>query len=135
MLFGAYFCIYLTFLVNSAVAELDVDDLIEESGRFTIEGKVYSPEIYSSNVNWQKDTAISINNGEYNGYLKEDGTFVISNVPSGSYVVEIVNPDYMYESVSIFAFHELFIHVTRMWFFLERFEWKSIRKESSELEN
>lgn len=135
MLFGAYLCIYLTFLVNSAVAELDVDDLIEESGRFTIEGKVYSPEIYSSNVNWQKDTAISINNGEYNGYLKEDGTFVISNVPSGSYVVEIINPDYMYESVSIFAFHELFIHVTRMCFFLERFEWKSIRKESSELEN
>lgn len=104
MLFGAYLCIYLTFLASYAVAELDVDDLIEESGRFTIEGKVYSPEIYSSNVNWQKDTAISINNGEYNGYLKEDGTFVISNVPSGSYVVEIINPDYMYESVSIFCF-------------------------------
>jgi len=93
--------IFLTFLVNCAVAELDVDDIFEESGRFTIEGKVYSPEIYSSNVNWQKDTAISINNGEYNGYLKEDGSFVISNVPSGSYVVEIINPDYMYESVRV----------------------------------
>lgn len=101
-LFGAVLGIFLTFLVSNAVAELDVDDVIEESGRFTIEGKVYSPEIYSSNVNWQKDTAISINNGEYNGYLKEDGTFVISNVPSGSYVVEIINPDYMYESVSSF---------------------------------
>lgn len=102
VLVGAYLCVCLTFLVNYAVAELDVDDIIEESGRFTIEGKVYSPEIYSSNVNWQKDTAISINNGEYNGYLKEDGTFVISNIPSGSYVVEIINPDYMYESVSVF---------------------------------
>jgi len=101
MLFGAYLSIFLTFLVNCAVAELDVDDIFEESGRFTIEGKVYSPEIYSSNVNWQKDTAISINNGEYNGYLKEDGSFVISNVPSGSYVVEIINPDYMYESVRV----------------------------------
>lgn len=100
MLFAAYLSIFLTFLANSAIADLDVDDIIEESGRFTIEGKVYSPEIYSSNVNWQKDTAISINNGEYNGYLKDDGSFVISNVPSGSYVVEIINPDYMYESVS-----------------------------------
>lgn len=102
MLYWAYLCIYTTFLVNYAVAEPDLDDIIEESGRFTIEGKVYSPEIYSSNVNWQKDTSISINNGEFNGYLKEDGTFVISNVPSGSYVVDIINPDYMYESVSIF---------------------------------
>ncbi|KAG4076980.1 hypothetical protein HA402_015967 [Bradysia odoriphaga] len=101
MLYGAYLSILLTSLVSFAVADLDVDDLTEESGRFTIEGKVYSPEIYSSNVNWQKDTAISINNGEYNGYLKEDGTFFISNVPSGSYVVEIINPDYMYESVRV----------------------------------
>ncbi|KAJ6642777.1 ER membrane protein complex subunit 7, partial [Pseudolycoriella hygida] len=56
--------------------------------------------IYSWHVNWQKDTTVSINNGEYNGYLKEDGTFTIS-VPSGSYVVEIINPDYMYESVRV----------------------------------
>lgn len=102
MLFGACMCIFVTFL-PCVIGELDIDDIIEESGRFTIEGKVYSPEIYSSNVNWQKDTAISINNGEYNGYLKEDGTFSISNVPSGSYVVEIINPDYMYESVSVFV--------------------------------
>lgn len=101
MLFRAYLSIVLTSLVSYAIADLDVDDITEESGRFTIEGKVYSPEIYASNVNWQKDTAISINNGEYNGYLKEDGTFFISNVPSGSYVVEIINPDYMYESVSM----------------------------------
>lgn len=101
MLFGAYLSILFTSLVSYAVADLDVDDITEEFGRFTIEGKVYSPEIYSSNVNWQKDTAISINNGEYNGYLKEDGTFAISNVPSGSYVVEIINPDYMYESVRV----------------------------------
>lgn len=111
MLFGAHLCIFLTFLANYVVAELDIDDISEESGRFTIEGKVYSPEIFSSNVIWQKDTTISINNGEYNGYLKEDGTFVISNVPSGSYVVEIINPDYMYESVSVFLHFHMNIHV------------------------
>jgi len=93
--------IFVTFLFHYVVAESGLDDIFEESDRFTIEGKVYSPELYPSNVNWQKDTSISINNGEFNGYLKEDGTFVISNVPSGSYVVEIINPDYMYESVRV----------------------------------
>lgn len=48
----------------------------------------------------QRDTTISINGGEYEGYLKEDGSFVISSVPSGSYVVDIVNADYYYESVN-----------------------------------
>lgn len=81
------------------IAESGIDDF-EESGRYTIEGKVYSPELYPFDVNWQKDTSITINDGEFNGFIKEDGSFVISNVPSGSYVVDIVNPDYLYESVS-----------------------------------
>lgn len=86
---------------TAVIAESGIDDF-EESGRYTIEGKVYSPELYPFDVNWQKDTSITINDGEYNGFLKEDGSFVISNVPSGSYVVDIVNPDYLYESVSNF---------------------------------
>lgn len=105
-----------TILVNYVVAEIGLDDISEESGRFTIEGKVYSPELYPAEVNWQKDTSISINNGEFNGYLKLDGTFVISNVPSGSYVVEIINPDYLYESVSNSVTLKIFINMTRHYF-------------------
>lgn len=44
---------------------------------------------------------MTINDGEYRGFLKEDGTFIINGVPSGSYVVEIVNADYFYEPVII----------------------------------
>lgn len=44
---------------------------------------------------------MTINDGEYRGFLKEDGTFIINGVPSGSYVVEIVNADYFYEPVFI----------------------------------
>lgn len=32
---------------------------------------------------------------------REDGTFIISNVPSGSYIVEVVNPNYAYEPVRV----------------------------------
>lgn len=33
--------------------------------------------------------------------MKNDGTFIISKVPSGSYLVEIINPDYIYEPVRV----------------------------------
>lgn len=83
-----------------ASVEVALDEFEDTTGRYTIDGKVYSPELFAPNSNWQKDTVVTINDGEYNGFLREDGTFVISNVPSGSYVVDIVNPDYLYESVS-----------------------------------
>lgn len=34
-------------------------------------------------------------------FPREDGTFIISNVPSGSYVIEIVNPNCVYEPVRV----------------------------------
>lgn len=70
-----------------------------ENGRYTIEGKVFLPE--NSQNDWQSSTKILVNGGLYRGFLKEDGTFVISNVPSGSYVLEAVNSNYMYEPVRV----------------------------------
>ncbi|XP_055618863.1 ER membrane protein complex subunit 7 homolog [Toxorhynchites rutilus septentrionalis] len=88
-------------LLGATCADTAVDEF-DESGRYTIEGKVYPPELFGgSDLTWQIDTQISINGGEYKGFLKEDGTFIISAVPSGSYVVEIINPDYYYESVRV----------------------------------
>jgi hypothetical protein len=34
-------------------------------------------------------------------FLREDGTFTINNVPSGSYIVEVANPNYAYEPVRV----------------------------------
>lgn len=88
------------FLINLSDADNLIDEYDGNSGRYNIEGKVYAPELFSSaEFNWQQDTAITINDGEYSAFLKDDGTFIISGVPSGSYVVEISNPDYYYESV------------------------------------
>lgn len=39
--------------------------------------------------------------GEFRGFLKADGTFVISRVSSGSYIVEIINADYFYEPIRV----------------------------------
>lgn len=70
------------------------------NGRYVIEGKVFPPEEQDLGP-WQVDTRIHINGGEYIGFIREDGTFVIHNVPSGSYVVEILHPDYIYEPVRV----------------------------------
>lgn len=40
--------------------------------------------------------------GEIKGFLRNDGTFIISKVASGSsYVVEILHPNYLYEPVKV----------------------------------
>lgn len=103
----------VVFVLCSLVAgdNIAVDDYESSNGLFTIEGRVYAPEIFSlGESDWQRDTTISINNGELSGFLREDGTFTVSAVPSGSYVVEISNPDYYYESVSRIKLIELFSH-------------------------
>lgn len=33
--------------------------------------------------------------------FREDGSFIISNVPSGSYLIEAVHPDYSFEPVRV----------------------------------
>lgn len=107
ILFLVTFC--LSNIVN---CENNIDEYDTNNGLYSIEGKVYAPEIYTSfDLNWQRDTVITINDGEYSGFLKEDGTFVINAVPTGSYVIEVSNPDYYYESVSNiihFTFHSYF---------------------------
>lgn len=100
LVINIYF-IVICYCISFIKCENIIEEYDGNSGLYSIEGKVYAPEIYSSNdFNWQRDTVITINNGEYSGFLKEDGTFVISGIPSGSYVVEVSNPDYYYESVS-----------------------------------
>lgn len=84
-----------------ATTDAGIDDI--DSGPYQIEGRILAPELETNSVpNWQRNTVISINDGEYTGYLTEKGEFVISGIPAGSYVVDIVNADYYYESVSFY---------------------------------
>lgn len=97
---GSYAVLFVIACTALAENVNVVEDYESSTGMYTIEGKVYAPEIFSAaDTEWQQETSITINDGEYTGFLREDGTFVISAVPSGSYVVEIHNPDYYYEAV------------------------------------
>lgn len=70
------------------------------SGRYTVEGKVLVDHLYMQ-PNWQSNTKIHINGGEYLGFIKEDGSFMIHNVPPGSYILEVLNSQLTYEPVRV----------------------------------
>lgn len=85
-------------VINTAFCAMNPVD--EESARYLIEGRVFPPDDLDS-TNWQVDTRVHVNSGEYIGFIKDDGSFAIHNVPSGSYVVEIIHPDYFYEPIRV----------------------------------
>lgn len=89
----------LILCIGSSIADTLLEEYEDTTG-YTIEGKVFPPEM-SFNNQWPRNSVVVVNGGEFKGFLKEDGTFIISNVPSGSYVLEVLNPDFIYEPVRV----------------------------------
>merc|ERR1712223_2200018 len=76
----------------------------------TVEGKVKQPNPKPEDWHWR--TRILIDGGRRGeAFLKEDGSFSFI-VPAGSYLIEVVNPDYRFEPKE------------RMRYFQKREEWK-----------
>jgi len=71
----------------------------EGEGTYTIQGKLTPPDIKS--VSWLSDTTVLVDGGKRRVFLREDSSFVIQGLSSGSYLVEVVNPDYMYEPIRV----------------------------------
>lgn len=94
--------VYLFLLVVNILGKRVTAENEEDASTdlYTIEGKVFPWET-SPSSGWQLMTHVMANGGEHYGFLREDGTFIISNVPSGSYVVEVVNSNYVYEPVRV----------------------------------
>lgn len=64
-----------------------------------VEGKV---EVKSApSDDWKVKTKVCLNGGEYCGFLKSSGRFIIHNVPPGSYLVEVFSSNYEFESVRV----------------------------------
>ncbi|CAF1610616.1 unnamed protein product [Rotaria magnacalcarata] len=66
-------------------------------GSYKIEGQI----VFPPGGNALADTRILVNQGEYIGIPRIDGTFVISGVPSGSYEVSVSSPQYAFEPVRV----------------------------------
>ncbi|XP_066941647.1 endoplasmic reticulum membrane protein complex subunit 7 [Macrobrachium rosenbergii] len=89
------------FVAGCVCGDVD-EEVITGVEKYRIEGKVIRPDASSqlSPSEWFASTKVFTNSGHY-GFLREDGSFVINNVPSGSYVVHVMNPTYMYEALRV----------------------------------
>jgi len=77
------------------------EDLATQSKNlFAVEGDVIFPASSRGNK-WAADTRVLLNHGQHMGFVREDGSFVVDNVPSGSYVVQIENVDFVFEPIRV----------------------------------
>jgi len=71
----------------------------EEDTLYKIEGKVTPPDVKPPN--WLSHSTVTIDGGRKRAFLKEDNSFVFQGLPSGTYLVELEHPDYLYEPVRV----------------------------------
>jgi len=70
-----------------------------DSQKYKIEGKVIVP--FTADQDWITTSRILVDGGDLLGFLRSDGSFTVNNVPSGSYIVEVINPTYAFEPVRV----------------------------------
>lgn len=68
---------------------------------FAIDGKVQFPPGADLTPELLTTTRVIVNYGEYLSFVQRDGSFTVSNLPAGSYLVEVTNPDFFYEPVRV----------------------------------
>jgi len=68
---------------------------------FSVEGKVQLRNDMLPTENWKANSRVLLDYGKHIGFIREDGSFVVEGVPSGSYIVEVTNSDYIFEPVRV----------------------------------
>ncbi|XP_015903398.1 endoplasmic reticulum membrane protein complex subunit 7 [Parasteatoda tepidariorum] len=84
------FVIYVVLIMKSEADSFD---------KYVIDGSVIAPDVISPE--WLLSTKVLVNGGERLGFLRNDGSFHISNMEPGSYVVEVINPNHIYDPVRV----------------------------------
>jgi len=92
-------CVLMSSMVHG-LTELEEDGGLGTE-TYKIEGRVVRPDAsLVASYEWFAGTKVFTNSGHY-GFIREDGSFVINNVPWGSHVVQVMNPTFVYEPVRV----------------------------------
>ncbi|XP_063413542.1 ER membrane protein complex subunit 7-like [Mytilus trossulus] len=96
------FCAVYVLLMSLSCVLCDSSELEETESidRFKLEGKI---DLFSAgkNKDWVVHARVFVDGGDYVGLLKSDGSFVISGLPSGSYVVEVSHPAFIFDAARV----------------------------------
>ncbi|KAM9293832.1 endoplasmic reticulum membrane protein complex subunit 7 [Gastrophryne carolinensis] len=79
----------------------DTEMLSPGSGgeRFKVEGRAVVPGVRPQD--WVSGARVLLDGEEHVGFLRTDGSFMVHDIPPGSYVVEIVSPAHQFEPVRV----------------------------------
>lgn len=91
--------VYLTLFILPNTRRTSGSNVEETSERYKIEGKITIQGFKPSD--WISQTRVLVDGGNYVGFLKTDGSFTVNDVPAGSYVVEVLSPNNMFEPVRV----------------------------------
>ena len=69
------------------------------AGVFKIEGKLVTPE--PKPLDWHWNTRILVDGGLRSAFIREDHSFAVAGLTPGSYLIEVINPDFFYEPVRV----------------------------------
>lgn len=97
------FIVLLIFQCTLALSEVTESLTESETGQKrvnlqSIEGKVI---IEGDDESWIPETVVVIDGGKYRGFVKANGGFTIHQVPPGSYLVEVMSPNHVFEPARV----------------------------------
>lgn len=88
----------MLFIIQN-IREMSCSNVEESSERYKIDGKITIQGF--KQADWISQTRVSVDGGSYVGFLKSDGSFTVNDIPAGSYVVEVLSPNNLFEPVRV----------------------------------
>ena len=101
-------CVYLSFRVVQVLGVVaeetpykESQDPVTDTPQLvqTVEGSVEVQGI--SPVVWAPSTRVIVDGGRFTGYLKSTGEFKVHNMPPGTYLVEVISPNYAFDPIRV----------------------------------
>jgi len=80
---------YILILLSSVLLSLGAN----------IEGSIMAP--LDAPPDWAMHTRVRVDGGKFLGFVQRDGHFIVSNVPSGSYLIEFTHPAYLFQPIRV----------------------------------
>ena len=95
-----FFCLINLCSSEGGVSPGSLDDTLRPDILQKVEGRVQVFKKHTSDE-WMHLTRVCLNGGDFCGYLRASGEFVIHNVPPGTYLVEVYSPNYVFDPVRV----------------------------------